>query len=153
MIEAEIVLQLAIMLFDRPAAAGERDEVDERRRLRQVEQVVLPLVSRGSFAEQPPVAAAGRRPDAQRTEPRGQCVEDVRVQFGRRVRELRKARGFPQEELAHRAGIHYTYIGGIERGERNPALVNINRIAAALGVPLAELFSVFVGKRVSVRKV
>ena len=70
---------------------------------------------------------------------------DLRADFGRRIRELRKARGFSQEELAHRAGLHYTYIGGIERGERNPALVNIGRIAAALKVPLAELFSVFRG--------
>ena len=43
--------------------------------------------------------------------------------FGRRVRELRKVRGFSQEELAHRADIHWTYLGGIERGERNPALI------------------------------
>lgn len=69
-------------------------------------------------------------------------MDDVRTLFGRRVRELRKARGFSQEELAHRAGLHYTYIGGIERGERNPALVNIGRIARACGVSLAELFSV-----------
>lgn len=67
----------------------------------------------------------------------------MRTAFGKRVRELRKARGFSQEELAHRAGLHYTYVGGIERGERNPALVNIGRIARALKVPLAELFSVF----------
>ena len=68
---------------------------------------------------------------------------NLRAEFGRRVRELRKARGFSQEELAHRVGIHYTYVGGIERGERNPALANIGRIATALGVSIAELFSVF----------
>src|SRR2546422_11622015 len=72
MIEAEIVFQLAILLFDRPPAAGERDEVDERRRVGPVEPVVLPLVGRVSFAEQPPVAASLRRPDAQRAEPGGQ---------------------------------------------------------------------------------
>jgi transcriptional regulator with XRE-family HTH domain len=70
-------------------------------------------------------------------------VDDLRALFGKRVRELRTARGFSQEELADRAGLHYTYVGGIERGERNPALVNIGRIAAALGVSLAEPFSVF----------
>jgi transcriptional regulator with XRE-family HTH domain len=69
-------------------------------------------------------------------------VDDLRALFGKRVRELRTARGFSQEELADRAGLHYTYVGGIERGERNPALVNIGRIAAALGISLAELFSV-----------
>ncbi|MCH8992237.1 MAG: helix-turn-helix transcriptional regulator [Acidobacteria bacterium] len=65
-------------------------------------------------------------------------MDDLRVAFGRRVRELRKKLGFSQEELAHRAGLHYTYVGGIERGERNPALVNIGKIAAALGVSVAE---------------
>ena len=65
----------------------------------------------------------------------------LQAEFGRRVRELRKARAFSQEELAHRADLHYTYVGGIERGERNPALINIGRIATALGVSLAELFS------------
>ena len=64
------------------------------------------------------------------------------VAFGRRVRALRTERGFSQEELAHRAGLHYTYVGGIERGERNPALINIGRIAAALGVSVADLCSV-----------
>ena len=66
-------------------------------------------------------------------------MDDLRAAFGRRVRELRKARGFSQEELAHRAGMHYTYVGGIERGERNPALVNIGALAGALGVSLADL--------------
>jgi transcriptional regulator with XRE-family HTH domain len=60
--------------------------------------------------------------------------------FGRRVRELRLARGLSQEELAFRAGVHRTYLGSIERGERNPALKNIAAIAAALDVSLAELF-------------
>src|SRR3970282_1267330 len=78
MIEAEIIFELAILLFDRPAAAGERDEVDERRRLRQVEQVVLPFVARGTFTEQPPVAAPLRRPDAQRTEACGQRTGGAR---------------------------------------------------------------------------
>ena len=67
-------------------------------------------------------------------------MADLQQKFGQRVRELRKARGFSQEELAHRAGMHYTYLGGIERGERNPALQNIGRIADALGLPVADLF-------------
>lgn len=66
---------------------------------------------------------------------------DIREQFGRRVRELRLAKGLSQEELAFKANVHRTYLGGIERGERNPALQNISSIAAALGVSLAELFS------------
>lgn len=70
-------------------------------------------------------------------------MDDPREAFGRRVRELRKERGLSQEKLAELAGLHYTYVGGIERGERNPALVNISRIAAALDVTLAELFAAF----------
>jgi transcriptional regulator with XRE-family HTH domain len=70
-------------------------------------------------------------------------VEDVRHAFGRRVRELRIKRGLTQEGLAERAGLHWTYVGGIERGKRNPALDNINRLARALSVPLTELFSGF----------
>ena len=49
------------------------------------------------------------------------------------------AKGLSQEELAFRAGIHRNYLGGIERGERNPALDNIAAIAKALGVDLSEL--------------
>jgi transcriptional regulator with XRE-family HTH domain len=70
-------------------------------------------------------------------------VGDVREAFGQRLRELRRARELSQEEVAHRAGMHVTYLGGIERGERNPALVNINRLANALEVSLAELFSIW----------
>lgn len=70
-------------------------------------------------------------------------MKDVRAALGARIRQLRAARGLSQEELAHRAGIHWTYLGGIERGERNPALVNITKIAGALDVSLAELFAGF----------
>ena len=64
----------------------------------------------------------------------------IQKQFGERVRELRVARNLSQEELAFRAGLHRTYLGGIERGERNPALRNIAAIAEALGVAIQELF-------------
>jgi transcriptional regulator with XRE-family HTH domain len=69
-------------------------------------------------------------------------VDDLRLAFGKRVRELRTGLGLSQEQLAERAGLHYTYVGGIERGERNPALVNIGRLAQALEVSMADLFSV-----------
>jgi transcriptional regulator with XRE-family HTH domain len=65
----------------------------------------------------------------------------IEKRFGERVRELRKACGLSQEELAHRAGVHRTYLGGIERGERNPSLRNISAIAEALQVTLSDLFS------------
>jgi len=68
-------------------------------------------------------------------------VGTIQKQFGDRVRDLRLAKGLSQEELAFRAGIHRTYLGGIERGERNPALKNISAIAEALHVALPELFS------------
>ena len=61
--------------------------------------------------------------------------------FGERIRALRQAKEVSQEELAYRAGIHRTYLGGIERGERNPALKNIAALAQALEVDLPELFS------------
>ena len=57
-----------------------------------------------------------------------------------------------QEALAKRADLHVTYVGGIERGERNPALDNVNRIARALGAPLGEFFSVFEGSFASTHR-
>ena len=61
--------------------------------------------------------------------------------LGRRVRELRQRAGFSQEELAHRANLHRTYIGGIERGERNIGALNLFRIARALGVKPGDLLA------------
>lgn len=61
--------------------------------------------------------------------------------FGKRVRELRVGLGLSQEELAERAGLHRNYIGGVERGERNIALLNIDRLVAALKTRIPDLFS------------
>ena len=60
--------------------------------------------------------------------------------FGRRVRRLRDERGWSQLRLAEEAGLHWTYIGGIERGERNLSLINISRLAKAFGLSCSELF-------------
>ena len=60
--------------------------------------------------------------------------------FGRRVRELRTAKELTQEALAMACDLDRTYIGGIERGERNVSLINIHKIASALGVRARELF-------------
>ena len=60
--------------------------------------------------------------------------------FGKRVRELREAATVSQEELAERAGLHRTYIGGIERGERNIGILNVLRLARALRVQPSDLF-------------
>lgn len=59
--------------------------------------------------------------------------------LGKRVRALRRQRGLSQEELAKLAGLHRTYIGGVERGERNPTLTSMERIAAALKVSVRTL--------------
>ena len=64
-----------------------------------------------------------------------------RSQFGTKVRQLRLAKGWTQEDLAERTGLHPTYIGGVERGERNLGLDNILKIARALGEYPAALFS------------
>ena len=73
---------------------------------------------------------------------------DVRILFGKRMRELRQRAGISQEALADRCGLHRTYVGGIERGERNPSLMNIARIAKALNVSLEDLFRSWTGRRV-----
>lgn len=64
----------------------------------------------------------------------------VRAAFGRRVRELRKARGYSQERFAMLSGLDRSYFGGVERGERNVSLDNIAAIARALDVPIKKLF-------------
>jgi len=65
--------------------------------------------------------------------------DELKRAFGEAVRKFRTARGLSQEKLAEHADIHRTYIGDVERGLRNIALVNMHRIAAALGVSLCEL--------------
>lgn len=64
---------------------------------------------------------------------------DILERFGERVRQLRKERGLSQEAFAAECGLDRTYMGGIERGERNVALRNIERIARALRIPISEL--------------
>lgn len=70
----------------------------------------------------------------------GETEHHHREQFGATVRALRQERGFSQEAFAHQVGLDRTYIGGIERGERNVSLDNIHRIAAALEISPAVLF-------------
>lgn len=64
---------------------------------------------------------------------------DLRVAFGAAVRRLRQERGWSQETFAERVGVHRTYMGDVERGERNISLLNIGRIAVALDLPLGRL--------------
>lgn len=67
---------------------------------------------------------------------------DINVLFGRKVAKLRKLQGISQEELAERCGIHRTYIGAIERGEKSPTLNTIEKIANGLNVEIIELWEV-----------
>jgi transcriptional regulator with XRE-family HTH domain len=64
---------------------------------------------------------------------------DITKQLGGRIRARRTERGLTQEELAHRAGLDYSYVNQIENGRRNPSLDAIARIARALGVPVRDL--------------
>ncbi len=68
----------------------------------------------------------------------------LRAEFGRRVRELRQGRELSLEELAHQAGLNWSYVGSVERGERNPGLESIARLAGGLGISITELFAPFV---------
>ena len=61
--------------------------------------------------------------------------------LGRALREVRGDRRISQEELGLRTGVHRNYIGGIERGERNPSVTTIATLADALGLKLSELFA------------
>ena len=66
--------------------------------------------------------------------------DNIRILLGNRLRHLRKMRGLTQEQLGEKAGVDYKYLGGIERGERNPSAENLAKIAGGLGVKIHELF-------------
>ncbi len=66
-------------------------------------------------------------------------MADVFVRFGKRLREVRLKKGFSQEWLAELAGLHRTYVSSVERGERNISILNIEKLALALKVDLADL--------------
>lgn len=60
--------------------------------------------------------------------------------LGKRIKEMRSERSISQEELAELAGVHRTYVGMIERGEKNVTILSAQKIATALGVSISELF-------------
>ena len=66
---------------------------------------------------------------------------DIRERFGFAVKSRREVLGLTQEELAHRAKIHRTYLSDVERGTRNLSLINIERLAIALEIGLPSLFA------------
>jgi transcriptional regulator with XRE-family HTH domain len=82
------------------------------------------------FIHDDSILSMGKRPETQ-----------IQKHFGERVRELRKQKGLSQESLALACDLDRSYIGGVERGERNISLINIYKIAEALGVKAKELFN------------
>ena len=67
-------------------------------------------------------------------------MSDIASALGQRIRNYRTDKGLSQEKLAEIAGCHPTYIGQIERGEKNATVESVEKIASALGVSLSELF-------------
>ena len=74
----------------------------------------------------------GRRP--------AHAIMDVRTRVGLNVQRRRRERGLTQEELAARAQIHQTYLSGVEVGKRNPSILVLERIAAALNYDIEDVF-------------
>jgi len=68
-------------------------------------------------------------------------MSDIRKYIGKKISSLRKGRGMTQEELGDKAGLHWTYIGGVERGEKNLTIKSLEKIARALNVSLKDLLS------------
>jgi transcriptional regulator with XRE-family HTH domain len=67
--------------------------------------------------------------------------ENIQKKFGSRLRQIRQNMGLSQEELAHLCNLDRSYMGGVERGERNISLVNIHKIADALNISPREFFN------------
>ena len=67
-------------------------------------------------------------------------MQDVQKKLGKKIAELRKKRGFSQESFAHECGFHRSYMGALERGEKNVTIQMVERVAKALKISLAELF-------------
>jgi transcriptional regulator with XRE-family HTH domain len=84
----------------------------------------------------PPAAA----PDPARVSTAGGPGGPLAWRFGAAIAQKRRVLGISQEELAHRADVHRTYLAGVERGRRNPSLLAITGIAAGLGITVSELF-------------
>lgn len=68
-------------------------------------------------------------------------TKDLNARIGGAIRGIRESRGWSQERLAAEAELNRTYVGGLERGERNPTVATLERIAGALQTPLAEIIA------------
>jgi transcriptional regulator with XRE-family HTH domain len=67
-------------------------------------------------------------------------VEDIKSLLGKRIRALRRQKGLSQEKLGGKAELHLTYIGAVERGERNCSIISLKKIAKGLDVDIKDLF-------------
>ena len=67
-------------------------------------------------------------------------MQEAQKRLGRRIAELRRKRGYSQEGFAHECGFHRSYMGAVERGEKNITIALIDKIAKVLKMSLAELF-------------
>jgi len=67
-------------------------------------------------------------------------VEDIKLFLGKRIRDLRKQRGLSQEELGWKSDLHYTYIGAVERGEKNCSISTLEKIAKGLEISIKDFF-------------
>jgi len=67
-------------------------------------------------------------------------VENIKSLIGKRIRDLRKQRGLSQEGLGWKAELHFTYIGAVERGERNCSIITLEKIAKGLEINIKDLF-------------
>jgi transcriptional regulator with XRE-family HTH domain len=67
-------------------------------------------------------------------------VEDIKLLIGKRIRDLRKQRGLSQEKLGWKAELHFTYIGAVERGEKNCSISTLQKIAKGLDININDLF-------------
>ena len=68
-------------------------------------------------------------------------MDNARALVGERIRVLRKEKSWSQEDLGEKADLHYTYIGAVERGEKNASIDTLDKIATALGIDIGDLFA------------
>ena len=73
-------------------------------------------------------------------------MDNVRVLVGERIRSLRKERGWSQEELGEKADLHHTYVGAVERGEKNASIDTLEKIAVAFNIEILDLFALAQGR-------
>lgn len=73
-------------------------------------------------------------------------MDNMRMLVGERIRTLRKERGWSQEELGEKADLHHTYVGAVERGEKNASIDTLDKIAVAFNIEILDLFALAQGR-------